>query len=186
MPRSSCLVVWCMIPEASSGLRLAAASRVQSSRRLLLCPGSFWSFVLLALMSGPAKKQIHTFSFFFFFRTPAICQFGWSSQIWNSVKQCETCIRSFVECIIQCCQSAVEGYDMMLIRSTATMNNYLGQKIKIVRTACSCAFYLNMQCSCWAEWCHETSTGHGKCAMASVPNIHRGAGWIHRLLRLLS
>lgn len=162
MPRSSCLVVWCMIPEASSGLRLAAASRVQSSRRLLLCPGSFWSFVLLALMSGPAKKQIHTFIFFF------------------------GCIRSFVECIIQCCQSAVEGYDMMLIRSTATMNNYLGQKIKIVRTACSCAFYLNMQCSCWAEWCHETSTGHGKCAMASVPNIHRGAGWIHRLLRLLS
>ena len=65
MPRSSCLVVWCMIPEASSGLRLAAASRVQSSRRLLLCPGSFWSFVLLALMSGPAKKQIHTFIFFF-------------------------------------------------------------------------------------------------------------------------
>ena len=132
------------------------------------------------------SKKTNPYIQFFFFRTPAICQFGWSSQIWNSVKQCETCIRSFVECIIQCCQSAVEGYDMMLIRSTATMNNYLGQKIKIVRTACSCAFYLNMQCSCWAEWCHETSTGHGKCAMASVPNIHRGAGWIHRLLRLLS
>ena len=86
MPRSSCLVVWCMIPEASSGLRLAAASRVQSSRRLLLCPGSFWSFVLLALMSGPAKKQIHTFSFFFFSDTSYLPV----RMIFPNMKQCET------------------------------------------------------------------------------------------------
>lgn len=156
-----------MIPEASSGLRLAAASRVQSSRRLLLCPGSFWSVVFFGINEWTSKKTIHSVFFFFFADTSYLPV----RMIFPNMKQCET--------------TRNEGYDMMLIRSTATMNNYLGQKIKIVLRACSCAFYLNMQCSCWAEWCHETSTGHGTLGHGKCSE-HSPRGWIHRLLRLLS
>ena len=109
---------YCMIPEASSGLRLAAASRVQSSRHLLLCPGSFWSFVFLGISGveqpGTAtNKSIHSVSF-------SSAKYCWGIWCWYT--------------------------------DTATLNNQLGQKIKMIRTACSCAFFTNMPCSCWPSW----------------------------------